>query len=118
CGACGAACNPGQACSGGTCAGCQTGLTNCGEACVDTNTDANHCGGCGNVCGAGQSCIQGSCRVPTSCTSSLVSPRTDAWGTSWDGLERVASTFEAARQSCENLGARLPTASELFRVNA
>ncbi len=28
----------------------------CGNACVDTKTDANHCGSCSNACGSGTTC--------------------------------------------------------------
>lgn len=52
----------GKVCSGEP-AGCvcPSGKTQCGGACVDTQTDANNCGGCGRVCGAGQRCTAGAC---------------------------------------------------------
>ncbi|WP_255636740.1 MXAN_6577-like cysteine-rich protein [Hyalangium versicolor] len=118
CGTCGTACNPGHVCSSGTCGGCQSGLTSCGQSCIDTQTDPQNCGVCGKACSSGQSCLQGVCKVATSCASSLIAPVKDAWDTSWDGLERIANTYAAAKQTCEGLGARLPTASELFLVNA
>ena len=38
----------------------------CGDVCVDFNTDVNHCGGCsgsgGVKCGEGESCLGGNCR--------------------------------------------------------
>jgi hypothetical protein len=40
---------------------CPQGKTECGGACVDTQTDASHCGGCGRACGAGQQCTGGVC---------------------------------------------------------
>jgi hypothetical protein len=42
----------------------------------------------------------------------------DTWGFSWDGLERAAATFSQAQTTCEGIGGRLPTASELYRVSA
>jgi hypothetical protein len=42
----------------------------------------------------------------------------DAWGYTWDAVERGASTWDAANAACLALGGRLPTATELFRNNA
>ncbi|HRE90615.1 MAG TPA: hypothetical protein PK095_15930 [Myxococcota bacterium] len=42
----------------------------------------------------------------------------DAWGYAWDGTERGAKNWDAARTECESIGARLPTVTELFRNNA
>lgn len=42
---------------------------------------------------------------------------TDAWGSTWDGLNRRADTWQEAKDRCEDLGGRLPTMSELFRNN-
>jgi len=66
-GKCEGVCGPGQTqCSGNglqTCDGtgnfgaavaCADAC--CGNACVDTKTDANHCGSCSNVCGGGTTC--------------------------------------------------------------
>jgi hypothetical protein len=39
----------------------------------------------------------------------------DGLGYVWDGLERPAVQFEAARAKCLELGARLPTVAELYR---
>src|SRR5688500_5412768 len=60
CGACGNACQSGQACSAGSCE-CAAPATTCGGRCVSTNTDPLNCGGCGNrqasyICAAGQLC--------------------------------------------------------------
>jgi hypothetical protein len=118
CGACGTACGSGVVCTGGVCGSCLAGLERCGQSCIDTSSDPGNCGDCGNSCGQGMACIQGQCRTPASCRDNLISPRTDAWGATWDGLERVANNYTAAKQSCETLDARLPTASELFRVRA
>ncbi len=40
----------------------------------------------------------------------------DDWGNAWDGLERLPATFDSARQTCEDLGGRLPYASEIWAV--
>ncbi len=45
-------------------------------------------------------------------------PLTDSWGAVWDGIQRPAKTWTAARAVCEALGARLPTVTELHRNNA
>jgi hypothetical protein len=42
---------------------------------------------------------------------------TDAWGEVWDGLPRQLATFSEAETICNSLGARLPTASEIYRNN-
>ena len=43
---------------------------------------------------------------------------TDHWGNDWDLLQRGAVTFTEADEACEALGARLPTASEVYAVRA
>lgn len=40
---------------------CGYGLTECGEDCVDTETDDQHCGGCDTVCEGAQHCGGGAC---------------------------------------------------------
>jgi hypothetical protein len=40
---------------------CQGGLTRCGGACVNTNTDPANCGRCGKDCDAGEQCRSGAC---------------------------------------------------------
>lgn len=118
CGSCGNACLSGTACVSGACGGCIPGLTRCGTTCVDSASDTSNCGACARACGQGESCIQSVCKAPTSCSSALIEAKADAWGNSWDGLERVSANYATAKQTCERFGARLPTASELFRVNA
>jgi hypothetical protein len=40
---------------------CETGFTECGGMCVDTDYDDYHCGGCDIVCGSGAYCEGGEC---------------------------------------------------------
>lgn len=61
CGACNAACPPGQSCSAGRC-GCLPGQTQCGSSCTNTLTDGSNCGTCGNVCPDGAACVSGVCQ--------------------------------------------------------
>jgi Stigma-specific protein, Stig1 len=69
CGACGAACDGGTACSGGACeTSCMPGLIACAGACVDPSSDSANCGGCGKACPTGQGCVtdqsgSGSCQT-------------------------------------------------------
>lgn len=42
---------------------------------------------------------------------------TDSWGFTWDGLERPPLQWQAAHDVCETEGGRLPTHTELVRVN-
>jgi len=49
-------------CTDGQCV-CPEGLTACGTACVDTNTDVAHCGACDNACEEGQVCDEGECKI-------------------------------------------------------
>lgn len=60
CGGCGRSCQPGEACSAGTCA-CTAGLTDCGGTCVDTTSSPAHCGGCDMPCGTDEACSAGTC---------------------------------------------------------
>jgi hypothetical protein len=52
------------------------------------------------------------------CKTLLNQPLADPWGWSWDGLERAASGYTQASTTCDQIGGRLPTASELYRVSA
>jgi len=45
-------------------------------------------------------------------------PAADPWGSVFDGMERGKATMAAAVETCAKLGARLPTAHELFRNNS
>ncbi len=51
CGACGHACDDGVICWKNAC-GCPSGFTQCGDECVQLDSDRNNCGACGNVCQA------------------------------------------------------------------
>lgn len=42
-------------------AGCATGMTMCGGACVNTLTSTMHCGACNSPCTAAQACANGVC---------------------------------------------------------
>ncbi len=71
CGSCGNVCphaagtNLLPVCSNGQCKfECQSSLTQCGNACVDTSTDVANCGACGNACQSGQTCQSGKCLCP------------------------------------------------------
>jgi hypothetical protein len=69
CGACGAACLAGQACTAGSCQ-CGVGQSYCstlagGTGCVDLASDQKNCGACGNDCATGESCIAGACQCAT-----------------------------------------------------
>ncbi len=59
--------------------GCGGGLTMCGGACVDTQTDDAHCGACGVGC-TGGTCTAGACVCPmgrTLCAGRCVDLQTD-----------------------------------------
>jgi hypothetical protein len=60
CGRCGVVCQPGQACTEGSCQ-CASGLSACGTQCVDTQTDGSNCGACGEACSPGLVCSEGVC---------------------------------------------------------
>jgi stigma-specific protein Stig1 len=66
CGACGRACQQGQACTAGVCqnigGACPAGTVNCGAGCVNVMADVRNCGACGRACQPGQSCTAGVCR--------------------------------------------------------
>jgi hypothetical protein len=117
CGDCATACKAGEVCGDARCSStCPAGQTNCDGSCADIQTDAKHCGACGSACGANDECVEGKCLI--ACKTQLNQPLTDPWGWSWDGLERAASTFTEAANTCTQFRGRLPTASELHRVSA
>ncbi len=55
--------------AGGTGNTCAAGQVVCGNACVDTSSDAANCGACGTSCGTGMVCSQGACS--SSCAAGL-----------------------------------------------
>ncbi|HTR51519.1 MAG TPA: hypothetical protein VMJ10_12475 [Kofleriaceae bacterium] len=118
CGACGSACSAAQVCGNGTCAdNCPVNQTNCDGTCADLSSDANNCSACGSACATGDTCAFGACQPPCDATM-LTSAIEDPWGAKWDGLERTAAALDAAEADCKAFGARLPTATELYRVSA
>jgi hypothetical protein len=46
---------------------CPKNYTQCGQSCLDTNSDPQHCGSCFTQCGVNQNCLQGVC-----CNNGLV----------------------------------------------
>lgn len=51
-------------CEAGDCfdeGGCSTGLTQCGQSCVDLQTHPLHCDECGRACDGDEVCINGEC---------------------------------------------------------
>jgi hypothetical protein len=117
CGGCGKSCEGGKQCSAGRCLPtCATGELLCNEACVDPQSDAKNCGQCGMACASSEDCISGACKP--ACKAGLRQPTPDDGKTTWDGLERAASTHAEAEDACSQIGGRLPTVSELFRASA
>jgi hypothetical protein len=116
CADCGGACAPNEICEQGACTKvCSDTQIYCGQ-CVEPEIDNEHCGGCDTKCTLPMECIDGKCAVP--CKNSLRQPLADLWGTWWDGLERAVDTAANAETACAGGGARLPTATELYRVSA
>jgi uncharacterized protein (TIGR03382 family) len=81
-GSCGT-CQGSLACQAdGTC-GCSGGLTACGTACVNTQSDVNNCGSCNHPCTAPQVCAAGTCSDTCqtgyeNCSGSCADLQTDA----------------------------------------
>ncbi len=118
CGMCGHACSAAQVCGNGQCSdNCPANQMNCSGMCVDVLSDPMNCNACGSACATGDVCSFGECQPPCD-PSMLMSSITDRWGVQWDGLERAPAALDAAAATCKTFGARLPTATELFRVAA
>lgn len=71
--------------------GCATGLTECGDACVNTNGDAANCGACGATCEAGFVCDGGG-----TCALTCQAGLTDCGGT--------CTNVQADRANCGACG--------------
>lgn len=78
CGGCGLPCATGEICESGQCVApvpdstptsdqaetvteCESGLTWCGQTCIDLATDVLNCGSCGMDCGPDLDCVDGLC---------------------------------------------------------
>jgi hypothetical protein len=85
CGSCEKKCAVGEICAVNTCIPssqpCPTGLTRCGDACVNLQTTASACGACETKCSVGQACSAGHCGCPagkTDCNGTCVNLQTSA----------------------------------------
>jgi hypothetical protein len=85
CGSCEKACAAGEICAVTSCIpatqACPTGLTRCGDACVNLQTTAGACGSCDVQCGGSQACTAGKCGCPagkTACGASCVDTTSSA----------------------------------------
>ncbi|MEO8549045.1 MAG: hypothetical protein ABI678_03710, partial [Kofleriaceae bacterium] len=92
-------------------------IDTCEGTCTDLSNDPSSCGACGSACATGEVCTDSAC--VQACDASMLSAAiTDPWGIQWDGLDRTALAYDAAAAACKAFGARLPTATELYRVSA
>lgn len=119
CGSCGKACNAGEICAVTSCISsteaCPTGLTRCGDACVDLQTTAGACGACGTKCPGGQACSAGTCGCPagkTACGSTCVDVRSSALHCG------ACSTTCTAGQSCQAGECKCASATDIVCDNA
>lgn len=92
---------------------CPLDETLCGDTCVSLSSN-EHCGACGAVCNG--RCEAGTCI--SACDLGLQARVADAWGTTWDGVDRGALPLADAQATCESFGGRLPRASELYRARS
>lgn len=97
----GAPCASGEVCSGGACdLTCGGSLTECGDQCVDTQTNPGFCGDCGTVCptpaNAEPVCIASSCDAL--CLDGFVDCNRDL---ALDGCE---ADLESDTQNCGSCG--------------
>jgi len=58
-------------------------------------------------------CDEDTCKLTSVCSANV--EISDGWGDYWDGVPRTTQTHAVAEKTCVDIGARLPTATELFR---
>jgi hypothetical protein len=104
CGACGSACPAGQSCSRGRCmAGCASGLTACGPACVDLANDPANCSACRLTC-AGATNAASTCRS-SRCGFTCLPGFDNCDGNPANGCESSLATVD----HCGRCGLRCPS---------
>lgn len=95
-------CEPGRSCVQGVCV-CDFPTIECGDSCVDTQTDPLNCGGCGEACTlpntATYNCVQEECEVKT-CVISTYHKYANCNGIHTDGCEKDLSTDTNNCGSC------------------
>jgi len=86
---------------------CPKGLTQCGDACVSTRSDADHCGVCGKSCAEGQVCSRAECAARcadglTECSEACIDATSDRTNCGACGESCAASEVctEGACTSC------------------
>lgn len=93
CGGCGIACEAGDVCSAGTCAGtCAAGRTDCDASCVNLNFNVAHCGSCDNACAPGERCDVGSCTASPTPLANLPRVTPAQFTNVLNGLEATGAT--------------------------
>lgn len=100
CGACGAACAPGDRCEAGVC--CAPDHLVCGGVCVDPGTDPVHCGGCDASCTGWPASEGGVCEGGT-CVLACAAGADDCNGDLADGCETDLDTDRFHCGACGNV---------------